>query len=233
LLCFNDNFPFSRLLGAPIVIGVDDELEGKITPILPERTPGDSSSLMMNSDEEDNLLQSQRNTAVVEQETIQQSFRKKGGRRKKRESTGEKKITSKSNNNDNNSGVGSSSPTITTATTTSSSSTSPIFDANDIKSAIKKLIKSHLFKLVKTTGFRPDGRTPEEIRPISMELSWLPGTHGSSLFTRGETQSISTATLGGKEMEQRIDRIDYSGTKRYYLQYRFPPSCVGEVTYYI
>jgi polyribonucleotide nucleotidyltransferase len=218
-------------LGAPIVIGVDDELEGKITAILPEGT-GDGTSdslMMMNSDEEDNLLQSQRNTAVVEQETIQQSSRKKGSGGKKRESMGKKtKITSQSNNNDNNSGVGSSSPTITTSTTTSSSP--PTFDANDIKSAIKKLIKSHLFKLVKTTGFRPDGRTPEEIRPISMELSWLPGTHGSSLFTRGETQSISTATLGGKDMEQRIDRIDYSGTKRYYLQYRFPPSCVGEVT---
>jgi polyribonucleotide nucleotidyltransferase len=222
---------FFLILGAPIVIGVDDELEGKITAILPEGTgDGNSDSLMMNSDVEDNLIQSQRNTAVVEQETIQQSFRKKGSGGKKRESMGKKtKITSKSNNNDNNSGVGSaSSSTITTATTTSSSY--PTFDANDIKSAIKKLIKSHLFKLVKTTGFRPDGRTPEEIRPISMELSWLPGTHGSSLFTRGETQSISTATLGGKDMEQRIDRIDYSGTKRYYLQYRFPPSCVGEVT---
>jgi polyribonucleotide nucleotidyltransferase len=77
---------------------------------------------------------------------------------------------------------------------------------------------------------RPDGRKFDEIRKIDIEVSVLPRTHGSSLFTRGETQALVTATLGTKDDEQRIELLDSSETsKRFMLHYNFPPFSVGEV----
>jgi polyribonucleotide nucleotidyltransferase len=77
---------------------------------------------------------------------------------------------------------------------------------------------------------RPDGRKFNEIRPIDIEVGVLPRTHGSALFTRGETQALVTATLGTKEDEQRIELLDPSETsKRFMLHYNFPPFSVGEV----
>jgi polyribonucleotide nucleotidyltransferase len=77
---------------------------------------------------------------------------------------------------------------------------------------------------------RPDGRKFDEIRKIDCEVSVLPRTHGSSLFTRGETQALVTATLGTKDDEQRIELLDSSETsKRFMLHYNFPPFSVGEV----
>ncbi len=77
---------------------------------------------------------------------------------------------------------------------------------------------------------RPDGRKFDEIRKIDIEVSLLPRTHGSALFTRGETQALVTATLGTKEDEQRIELLDSSQTsKRFMLHYNFPPFSVGEV----
>jgi polyribonucleotide nucleotidyltransferase len=77
---------------------------------------------------------------------------------------------------------------------------------------------------------RPDGRKFSEIRPISCEVGWLPRTHGSALFTRGETQAIVTTTLGTKEDEQFIDDLEKGEVrKRFMLHYNFPPYCVGEV----
>jgi polyribonucleotide nucleotidyltransferase len=77
---------------------------------------------------------------------------------------------------------------------------------------------------------RPDGRAFDEIRKIESETSVLPRTHGSSLFTRGETQALVTATLGTKDDEQRIELLDPSETsKRFMLHYNFPPFSVGEV----
>src|SRR5579864_8860347 len=77
---------------------------------------------------------------------------------------------------------------------------------------------------------RPDGRKFDEIRNIDSEVSVLPRTHGSSLFTRGETQALVTATLGTKDDEQRIELLDSSQTsKRFMLHYNFPPFSVGEV----
>ncbi|HEY7337500.1 MAG TPA: polyribonucleotide nucleotidyltransferase [Bryobacteraceae bacterium] len=77
---------------------------------------------------------------------------------------------------------------------------------------------------------RPDGRAFDEIRKIDTEVSVLPRTHGSSLFTRGETQALVTATLGTKDDEQRIELLDPSETsKRFMLHYNFPPFSVGEV----
>ena len=77
---------------------------------------------------------------------------------------------------------------------------------------------------------RPDGRAFDEIRKIEIEVGVLPRVHGSSLFTRGETQALVTATLGTKDDEQRIELLDSSETsKRFMLHYNFPPFSVGEV----
>jgi polyribonucleotide nucleotidyltransferase len=76
---------------------------------------------------------------------------------------------------------------------------------------------------------RPDGRRFSEIRPISCEVGWLPRVHGSSLFTRGETQAIVSATLGTKMDEQFMDDLEKGETKRrFMLHYNFPPYSVGE-----
>src|SRR5579885_2084240 len=77
---------------------------------------------------------------------------------------------------------------------------------------------------------RPDGRAFDEIRPISIETRVLPRTHGSALFTRGETQALVTVTLGTKEDEQRIELLEPGEAfKRFMLHYNFPPFSVGEV----
>ncbi len=76
---------------------------------------------------------------------------------------------------------------------------------------------------------RPDGRRFSEIRPIDCEVGWLPRTHGSALFTRGETQAIVTATLGTKQDEQFMDDLEMGEIKRrFLLHYNFPPYSVGE-----
>ena len=77
---------------------------------------------------------------------------------------------------------------------------------------------------------RPDGRAFDEIRNIDCEVGVLPRTHGSALFTRGETQALVTVTLGTKDDEQRIEMFDLTETsKRFMLHYNFPPFSVGEV----
>ena len=78
-------------------------------------------------------------------------------------------------------------------------------------------------------GIRLDGRNTKEIRPITVELGVLPRTHGSALFTRGETQSLTTVTLGTKSDEQIIDGLSEGYTKKFMLHYNFPPFSVGEV----
>ena len=77
---------------------------------------------------------------------------------------------------------------------------------------------------------RPDGRAFDEIRTITCEVGVLPRTHGSAIFTRGETQALVTTTLGTKDDEQRIEMFDLTETsKRFMLHYNFPPFSVGEV----
>lgn len=78
---------------------------------------------------------------------------------------------------------------------------------------------------------RPDGRQFNEIRPITAEVSMLPRTHGSALFTRGETQALVTATLGTADDEQRMDTLEGETFKRFMLHYNFPPFSVGEVKF--
>jgi polyribonucleotide nucleotidyltransferase len=97
-----------------------------------------------------------------------------------------------------------------------------------IKSAFKTLLSNRLVVKAKTEGLRCDGRSLTEVRRLDMTAGFLPRTHGSALFTRGETQTIATATLGDSGMRQKIDSLDGLEEKRFYLQYTFPPSSVGE-----
>ncbi|XP_004493216.3 probable polyribonucleotide nucleotidyltransferase 1, chloroplastic isoform X1 [Cicer arietinum] len=104
-----------------------------------------------------------------------------------------------------------------------------LFSEVDVKLVFKEVTSKFLRKRIVEGGKRSDGRTPNEIRPINSSCGLLPRAHGSALFTRGETQSLAVTTLGDNKMAQRIDNLmgvdDY---KRFYLQYSFPPSCVGE-----
>jgi polyribonucleotide nucleotidyltransferase len=77
-------------------------------------------------------------------------------------------------------------------------------------------------------GVRADGRGPSDIRPITCEVGVLPRTHGSALFTRGETQSLAVVTLGTTEDEQRIDALEGEYSRTFMLHYNFPPFSVGE-----
>ncbi len=77
-------------------------------------------------------------------------------------------------------------------------------------------------------GKRLDGRTTTEIRPIWSEIDYLPGSHGSAIFTRGETQSLTTVTLGTKMDEKMIDEVLVKGRERFLLHYNFPPFSTGE-----
>lgn len=91
------------------------------------------------------------------------------------------------------------------------------------------LEKELMRERILTEGIRLDGRNTTQVRPITIELGLLPRTHGSALFTRGETQSLTTVTLGTKNDEQIIDGLREEYTKRFMLHYNFPPFSVGEV----
>jgi polyribonucleotide nucleotidyltransferase len=84
-------------------------------------------------------------------------------------------------------------------------------------------------KSIIETGRRTDGRGTKDVRPISIETNLFPRTHGSALFTRGETQSIAITSLGTVSDEQRFDDIEGEGTKNFMFHYNFPPFSVGEV----
>jgi polyribonucleotide nucleotidyltransferase len=88
--------------------------------------------------------------------------------------------------------------------------------------------KDEVRKIILEKNVRADGRKPEEIRPISSTVGLLPRTHGSALFTRGETQALVVATLGTSEDEQRIDSLEGEYFKTFMLHYNFPPFSVGE-----
>ncbi|XP_028761305.1 probable polyribonucleotide nucleotidyltransferase 1, chloroplastic [Neltuma alba] len=106
----------------------------------------------------------------------------------------------------------------------------PLFAEVDVKLVFKEVTSKFLRRRIVEGGKRSDGRAPNEIRPVNSRCGLLPRAHGSALFTRGETQSLAVVTLGDKQMAQRVDNlIGVDEFKRFYLQYSFPPSCVGEV----
>jgi polyribonucleotide nucleotidyltransferase len=94
--------------------------------------------------------------------------------------------------------------------------------------AFDKLEKSLIRERIAIQKKRPDGRTSDEIRPISIEVSVAPRTHGSALFTRGETQALVVATLGTKGDEQNIDALEGEYRERFMLHYNMPPFATGE-----
>ena len=98
-----------------------------------------------------------------------------------------------------------------------------------LSEAFEELLRDFVRRTTLQSGIRVDNRKPEEIRPISIEVGILPRVHGSALFTRGETQSLGTCTLGTtRQDEQIIDRMLEEGRKRFMLHYNFPPYSVGE-----
>ncbi|XP_022718817.1 polyribonucleotide nucleotidyltransferase 1, chloroplastic-like isoform X1 [Durio zibethinus] len=106
----------------------------------------------------------------------------------------------------------------------------PLFTEVDVKLVFKDVLSKFLRRHIVEGGKRSDGRSPEGIRPITSRCGLLPRAHGSALFTRGETQSLAVVTLGDKQMAQKVDNLaNVEEYKRFYLQYSFPPSSVGEV----
>ena len=98
----------------------------------------------------------------------------------------------------------------------------------EIADSIHDLEKACVREMILEEHKRPDGRKIDEIRPLSCEVGVLPRTHGSSIFTRGQTQVMSVVTLGMKSEEQMLDGIDEETEKRYMHQYNFPSYSVGE-----
>ncbi|MBV9817350.1 MAG: polyribonucleotide nucleotidyltransferase [Solirubrobacterales bacterium] len=94
--------------------------------------------------------------------------------------------------------------------------------------AFDKLEKTIIRERIAVQKKRPDGRTADEIRPISVEVDVTPRTHGSALFTRGQTQALSVVALGTTREEMRLDTLGLETTKRYFHHYNFPPFSVGE-----
>jgi len=88
--------------------------------------------------------------------------------------------------------------------------------------------KEAIRELTLSEGVRLDGRKTTDIRPIWCEVDYLPSTHGSSIFTRGETQALATVTLGTSRDANKIDMPSYEGEESFYLHYNFPPFCTGE-----
>jgi len=100
-------------------------------------------------------------------------------------------------------------------------------DLGDVKSYVNDKISDNL-RARTLDGSRADGRSHTDVRNIDIETGLLPRTHGSALFTRGETQSLTVTTLGGKREEQMLDNISGLTYKAHMLHYNFPPFCVGE-----
>ena len=100
----------------------------------------------------------------------------------------------------------------------------------DLKATFGKLVDKEVRRLILEEDLRPDGRGITEVRQISVEVGLLPRTHGSALFTRGQTQALTVATLASPGMEQTIDTMEAETTKRFMHHYNFPPFSTGEVS---
>jgi polyribonucleotide nucleotidyltransferase len=103
--------------------------------------------------------------------------------------------------------------------------------AGEVKDLLGDLKKKMMRDKIVVEKSRIDGRAFNEVRPITCEVGCLPRTHGSALFTRGETQAIVTATLGSEGDEQRVETLEGMSFKQFMLHYNFPPFCVGEVRF--
>ncbi|MED5016939.1 polyribonucleotide nucleotidyltransferase [Paenibacillus chibensis] len=99
---------------------------------------------------------------------------------------------------------------------------------SDVKEVLHDIVKEEVRRLITHDKVRPDGRKLDEIRPIECDTSILPRTHGTGLFTRGQTQALSICTLGALGDVQILDGIDLQETKRFMHHYNFPPFSVGE-----
>ena len=104
-------------------------------------------------------------------------------------------------------------------------------ERDDAKRVFKQLKETVLRNEVLERGTRLDGRRFDEVRSIWSEVGVLPRTHGSAIFTRGETQALVTATLGTADDQQKIELVDGESFKRFMLHYNFPPFSVGEVKF--
>jgi len=98
-----------------------------------------------------------------------------------------------------------------------------------IADIFNKAINEEVRRNILVEGKRPDNRKLDEIRPLSIEVGLLPRPHGSALFTRGETQALTTTTLGSLDDEQLLDTMEFETTKRYMHHYNFPPYATSEV----
>jgi len=98
-----------------------------------------------------------------------------------------------------------------------------------VRAAFEQIESAEVRRMIVERGIRVDGRKVDEIRPISIESAYLPRAHGSSLFTRGETQALVAATLGTKSDEQKIESLEGESYKNFLLHYNFPSFSVGEV----
>lgn len=99
---------------------------------------------------------------------------------------------------------------------------------SDVKEVLHNIVKEEVRRLITHDKVRPDGRALNEIRPIECDTALLPRTHGSGLFTRGQTQALSICTLGALGDVQILDGIDLEESKRFMHHYNFPPFSVGE-----
>ena len=102
------------------------------------------------------------------------------------------------------------------------------YSAQDIAAGFKNVLKGEVRRRILEEGVRPDGRSLEEIRPITCEVGILPGTHGSGLFTRGQTQVLSVATLASLSMKQTLDTVGPDATRQFMHHYNFAPYSTGE-----
>ena len=102
------------------------------------------------------------------------------------------------------------------------------YSAGEIAESFKNLVKSEVRSRILNRKVRPDGRRPDEIRPITCSVGELPRAHGSGLFTRGQTQVLSVATLASLTMKQTLDTVGPDNTKQFMHHYNFPPYSVGE-----
>ncbi|MDD4570076.1 MAG: polyribonucleotide nucleotidyltransferase [Tepidanaerobacteraceae bacterium] len=98
----------------------------------------------------------------------------------------------------------------------------------EITDVLYDILKEEVRKMISNEGVRPDGRAHDEIRPVSCEVGILPRTHGSGLFTRGQTQALTVATLGALGDVQILDGLGIEESKRYMHHYNFPPYSTGE-----